>query len=205
MDAKVYWDHLYSTNRPQKLGWYEPHLRMSLDMILAARIDRDARIIDIGGGASTLVDDLLAQGFEHISVLDISRAALSLARARLGEQAGKIRWLEADITSASLPADHYDLWHDRAVFHFLTNVADREKYVKTMRRSVKPQGHIVIGTFSLQAPPKCSGLEVHRYSPKLLRRELGEDLELREHQYDAHMAPAGVEQRYLYCRFQKPA
>jgi ubiquinone/menaquinone biosynthesis C-methylase UbiE len=205
MDAKVHWDNLYSTNRPQKLGWYEPHLRVSLDMISAARIDRDARIIDIGGGASTLVDDLLAQGFGYITVLDLSQAALSLARARLGEQAGKIRWLEADITSASLPADHYDLWHDRAVFHFLTNGADREKYVKTMRRSVKAQGHIVIGTFSLQAPPKCSGLEVQRYDPELLHREVGEDLELREHKYETHRTPGGVEQMYLYCRFQKPA
>jgi ubiquinone/menaquinone biosynthesis C-methylase UbiE len=204
MEPKAHWDNLYSALHPEKLGWYEPHLRVSLDMISAARIDREARIIDIGGGASTLVDDLLARGFEHITVLDLSQAALSLARARLGEQAGKVWWLAADITSASLPPNHFDLWHDRAVFHFLKNGVDRENYIKTMRRSVTAHGHIVIGTFSLQAPPKCSGLEVQRYSLELLHRELGEDLELREHKYDAHMTPGGVEQTYVYCRFQKP-
>jgi ubiquinone/menaquinone biosynthesis C-methylase UbiE len=204
MEPKAHWDNLYSALHPEKLGWYEPHLRVSLDMISAARIDREARIIDIGGGASTLVDDLLARGFEHITVLDLSQAALSLARVRLGGQAGKVRWLKADITSASLPANHFDLWHDRAVFHFFTNGADREKYVKTMRRSVTAHGHIIIGAFSLQAPPKCSGLEVRRYSPELLHRELGEDLELYEHKCEAHVTPGGVEQMYVYCRFQKP-
>lgn len=205
MDPKAHWDNLYSTNRPEQLGWYEPHLRISLEMIAAAQLGKDARIIDVGGGASTVVDDLLDQGFEHITVLDLSEAALSLSRSRLGDRASKIQWLEADITSTQLPLSYYDLWHDRAVFHFLTSSADRRKYARTMRSSVKPHGHIVIGTFSPQAPPKCSGLNVQRYSPELLHQELGKDLQLHDHRFEVHVTPGGVEQTYGYCRFQKPA
>lgn len=205
MNRKTHWEHLYSTKGQEKVGWYKPHLRMSLELIYQTGVNKEAKIIDIGGGASTLVDDLLDYGFNHITVLDLSSTALTLTRLRLGEQAKDVEWIEGDITRVSLPESYYDVWHDRAVFHFLISPMDRKKYVEIMRRSLKPRAHIIIATFSPEAPPQCSGLNVSRYSHEQLHAELGEELELKEYREELHITPGGVKQQYIYCYFQLPA
>ncbi len=162
-----------------------------------------ARIIDVGGGASTLVDDLLTRGFKHITVLDISGKALAATRSRLGAVADRVRWLEGDITKIRLEQACYDIWHDRAVFHFLVDTEARQRYTEALRRSLQPRGNVVVGTFSLEAPPRCSGLDVRRYTPELLRSELGPEFRLQEHTTELHVTPSGVKQMYLYCRFRR--
>ncbi|PMR68464.1 class I SAM-dependent methyltransferase [Halomonas heilongjiangensis] len=204
MTTKPHWERLYATKPSHRLGWYEPSLQTSLALIRRTGVTRAAPIIDVGGGASTLVDDLLEAGFEDLTVLDIAAAALAQARARLGERAGRVRWIEGDVTDVILPDDHYAIWHDRAVFHFLTDAEDRTRYVDRLWRALTAGGHIVIATFAPEAPPTCSGLAVVRYTPEGLHRELGASLTLREHHQALHVTPGGVEQRYLYCRFQKP-
>ena len=205
MTYKTHWETVYTTKTPDQVGWYEPHLQTSLAMIAKAGVGRTASIIDVGGGASTLVDDLLNAGFKHLTVLDLASAALGRACSRLGERAALVRWLDGDVTRVDLPPGGYDVWHDRAVFHFLTEADDRRRYVTTLRRALKPGGHVVIATFAPEAPPKCSGLEVVRYSPERLHEALGNDLLLHEHHKELHLTPGGVEQRYLYCRLQLPA
>ena len=203
MDKKLHWDKAYAAGSPERLGWYRPHLSASLELIERTGIDKKARFIDVGGGASTLVDDLLDQGFENVTVFDLSVTALSLTRSRLGDRASQVTWLEGDITSAELPPAHYELWHDRAVFHFLTAADDRQSYMEQLKRSLAPGGHVVLGVFSLDAPPRCSGLDVQRYSVELLQREIGTDFALKEHRLEEHVTPGGVRQMYLYCRFRK--
>jgi SAM-dependent methyltransferase len=204
MDSKSHWERIYATKPPDRLGWYEPNLLTSLALIQRTGVARSAPILDVGGGASTLVDDLLDAGFEELTVLDIAAAALVQARTRLGERAERVQWLEGDVTELSLPAGHYAVWHDRAVFHFLTDAEDRAGYADQLWRALAAEGHVVIGTFAPEAPPTCSGLEVVRYTPDALHRELGASLILHEHRQALHVTPGGVEQRYLYCRFQKP-
>ncbi len=203
MDQKGHWERVYSSNATERLGWYEPHLQTTLNWMRELGLDKDARIIDVGGGASTLVDDLLDKEFQHLTILDLSERALSTVRTRLGAAADKVTWLEGDITSVQLPPEHYDLWHDRAVFHFLTNPKDRKKYAGSLDRALKNGGHVIIGTFAPEAPPRCSGLEVERYSPERLHEELGERLVLQKHRQELHVTPGGVKQMYLYCRFRK--
>ena len=205
MSAKPHWETVYSSKGAEQLGWYLPHLCTSLAMIEQAHLPKDAHIIDVGGGASTLVDDLLTAGFEHITVLDIATHALAQTRSRLEQRAALIHWQEGDITRIELPAHEYDLWHDRAVFHFLIQTAHRQHYLNQLHRALKPGGHLVMATFAPEAPPRCSGLDVVRYSLEQLQRELGTDWRLHEHQSVPHVTPGGVEQMYLYCRFQKPA
>jgi SAM-dependent methyltransferase len=202
MDRKLHWDKAYAAGAPERLGWHRPHLSASLELIECTGIDKKARFIDVGGGASTLVDDLLNRRFEEITVFDLSITALSLAQSRLGGRASKVTWIEGDITSVELPPAHYDLWHDRAVFHFLTAADDRRSYMQQLKRSLTPGGHVVLGVFSLDAPPRCSGLDVQRYSVELLQREIGADFALREHRLEEHVTPGGVKQIYLYGRFQ---
>ncbi len=204
MTIKPHWERLYATKPSHRLGWYEPSLHTSLTLIRRTGTSRAAPIIDVGGGAATLVDDLLEAGFEDLTVLDIAAAALAQAQARLGERADRVRWIEGDVTDVILPDDHYAIWHDRAVFHFLTDAADRTRYVDRLWRALTAGGHIVIATFAPEAPPTCSGLEVVRYTPEGLHRELGASLILHEHHQALHVTPGGVEQMYLYCRFQKP-
>ncbi|MFY0990631.1 class I SAM-dependent methyltransferase [Halomonas sp. C05BenzN] len=204
MTTKPHWERLYATKPSERLGWYEPSLRSSLALIRRTGVSRTAPIIDVGGGAATLVDDLLEAGFEDLTVLDIAAAALAQSRARLGERADRVRWLEGDVTDVILPDDHYAIWHDRAVFHFLTSAEDRARYVDRLWRALVTGGHIVIATFAPEAPPTCSGLDVVRYTPEGLHQALGASLILHEHHQALHVTPGGVEQRYLYCRFQKP-
>lgn len=205
MTTPEHWEKVYQTNPPDKVGWYKPRLETSLRWIRALSLDKDSPIIDVGGGASTLVDDLLADGYRSITVLDLSRTALALAKKRLGERAASVTWLEADITSVDLPACYCDLWHDRAVFHFLTHPRQRKRYVDNLLKALRPSGHLIIATFSPEAPPSCSGLPVERYSADKLQRTLGSELRLKKSVKESHITPGGVEQMYLYCHFQRTA
>ncbi len=203
MNQKVHWEQVYSSGPTERLGWYAPHLQTSLAWIKALNLALDARIVDVGGGASTLADDLLDAGYRSITVLDISEKALSAVKARLGRKAELVTWLVGDITSIELPKQHYELWHDRAVFHFLVQLEQQHKYRDNLLRALRPAGHLIIGTFAPEAPPKCSGLPVRRYSPEELQNALGEEFELEHHQKELHITPGGVEQMYLYCHFRR--
>ncbi|MBI5185640.1 MAG: class I SAM-dependent methyltransferase [Nitrospinae bacterium] len=201
-NCKDHWEGIYKTKIPTEVGWYQADPKQSLDLIAAAGIGRTQKIIDIGGGASLLVDKLMEKGFEDVTVLDISPAALNQAKSRLGKNAQKISWIEADITGFE-PDRKFDLWHDRAVFHFLTDADDRKKYVKVMNLAVAPGGHLIIATFALDGPPKCSGLEVVRYSPESLAKEIGRNFELKDAVEELHVTPSGMPQKFIYCRFKR--
>jgi ubiquinone/menaquinone biosynthesis C-methylase UbiE len=203
MNKKSHWETVYQTKSDRQVSWYREHLDNSLRMILATNVGKDAAIIDVGGGSSTLADDLLEHGFADVSVLDISAAALAKSKARLGERAAQIEWLEADITQAALPENHFDVWHDRAVFHFLTDAEDRRKYVALVMRSLKVGGHIIVASFGLNGPPKCSGLEVVRYSPETMHREFGGGFKLVKSLNETHETPFGATQEFVYCYCRK--
>lgn len=203
MNQKEHWEQVYSDKPPDKLGWYEPHLQISVSWLKSLKLPADAAIIDVGGGLSTFVDDLLAAGYQSITVLDISERALVANKARLGEKADQVTWLQGDITSVDLPAHYYALWHDRAVFHFLTTPAQRENYRRNLVKVLRRGGHIIIGTFAPEAPATCSGLPVQRYSPDQLEAFLGKDFELMRNHKELHITPGGVEQMYLYCLFHR--
>lgn len=202
-DSKTHWENIYKTKASTQVSWYQEHLQTPLQLIEKTGIEKTAQIIDVGGGASTLVDDLLERGFEHITALDISSAAIDAARKRLGSRADKVTWIEADITLATLPHHYYNLWHDRAVFHFLTSAEDRQRYVEAVKYSLKPRGHVIISTFAPDGPPKCSGLDVVRYSPKSLHDEFGNEFELIESASEIHLTPFGTKQKFIYCYFKK--
>ena len=203
MEQKSHWDTIYKQKRPGEVSWYQPHLAVSLRLLANAGLRPDSRVLDVGGGASTLVDDLLEQGIRDITVLDISGHALAVSKARLGERAKGVNWMEVDVTQARLPAAYYDVWHDRAVFHFLTNAEDRRRYLDAMRGALKPGGHAILATFALEGPPRCSGLDVVRYSPETLHAEVGDDFRLIETLDEEHRTPFNTVQKFMYCRFQK--
>lgn len=172
---------------------------MSLEFIRATGVAKDAHILDVGAGASVLVDDLLDAGYHNLSVLDISAAALKVAQARLGSAASRVNWIEADITKLELPEASIDVWHDRAVFHFLTDAADRQRYVQTVQHAVKPGGHVIIATFAEDGPLKCSGLDIVRYSPETLHQEFGSGFKLVKTAKEQHHTPGGADQNFVYC------
>lgn len=203
MNRKRHWQSVYERKETARLGWYKPHLERSLEWIEVLGLVKDAPIIDVGGGASTLVDDLLERGFTSLTVLDISDHALRHARGRLGKRADDVEWLCGDVTDVELPENHFALWHDRAVFHFLTDADDRRLYLKRVRKALRLGGHVIIGTFAPDAPPKCSGLPVQRYTRESLTEEFGDAFELVADTRELHVTPGGVEQMYLYCRFRK--
>ncbi len=202
MNSKLHWETVYNTKKPTEVSWYQNDPVISLGMIASTKIDFDQKIIDVGGGASILVDTLHEKGFKDITVLDISLKAIQHAQERLRQNAQRIKWVEADITEFE-PTERYDLWHDRAVFHFLTDPQDRRKYIHTLEKSVKSGGHVIIGTFSLEGPPKCSGLDVERYNVQKMKEELGGSFELVKSAEDVHMTPWNKEQRFLYCYFRR--
>jgi 2-polyprenyl-3-methyl-5-hydroxy-6-metoxy-1,4-benzoquinol methylase len=199
MQSKDHWEKVYTTKATDAVSWFQTHAGLSLDLIKATGISRDAAIIDVGGGASTLVDDLLANGFDNLTVLDLSAAALAAAQKRLGLQAAKVQWIETDITKANLPANRFDIWHDRAVFHFLTSPEDRAAYVQAVFHSVKPGGHVIVATFAEDGPEKCSGLPVMRYSSDALHDEFGGSFSLLRSEKEAHHTPSGTVQQFVYC------
>jgi len=199
MQSKEHWEKVYTTKATDTVSWFQPHADLSLDLIKATAVSHDAAIIDVGGGASTLVDDLLANGYTDLSVLDLCAAALAAAQRRLGSRAAKVQWIEADVTKADLPAKRFDVWHDRAVFHFLTSAEDRAAYVQTVFRAVKPGGHVIVATFAEDGPNQCSGLPVMRYRADELHAEFGEAFALLSHQKEAHHTPSGTVQQFVYC------
>jgi len=203
MNKKTHWEMVYETKSDRQVSWFREHLDNSLRMILQTKVSKEATIIDVGGGSSTLADDLLEQGFADISVLDISAKALEKSRARLGTRAAQIEWIEADITQVSLPENHYDVWHDRAVFHFLTDAEDRRKYVELVMRSLKIGGHIIVASFGENGPNKCSGLEVLRYSPETMHNEFGGGFKLVKSLNETHETPFGTTQEFVYCYCRK--
>jgi 2-polyprenyl-3-methyl-5-hydroxy-6-metoxy-1,4-benzoquinol methylase len=199
-DRQQHWETVYGTKAADRVSWFRPHLETSLALVERYATDRDARVIDVGGGESTLVDDLVARGY-GLTVLDISQTAIAATKARLGTEAGGVEWITSDITRAALPSGAYDVWHDRAVFHFLTAPEDRAAYVARVRQSLKRGGHLILATFGPDGPMKCSGLEVCRYDADSLRREFGEDFRLLESLTEVHHTPFGTMQQFLYCCF----
>ena len=199
MDAEAHWEKVYATKAPTDVSWYQPDAELSLKLIRQAVPDPSAAIIDVGGGASTLVDGLLAEGYGNVTVLDLSASALRQAATRLGEDAGGVRWVEGDIRDADLPVHAYDVWHDRAVFHFLTAAADRRRYVEQVLRAVKVGGHVLVATFASDGPTHCSGLEVARYEPDELHAQFGSDFELLKSVREQHKTPSGAVQPFVYC------
>ncbi len=196
---RAHWDDVYGRKGPEDVSWFQPSLFVSLKLIDDIGLEPSARIIDVGGGTSTLVDDLQARGFRDLTVLDISHQALAATSERLGSAAESVHWIASDVTEAKLPEAHYDLWHDRAVFHFLTDLEAREKYVELARRSLKPGGHIIVATFGLDGPEQCSGLDVVRYDPEALHSEFGTPF-LKVHQLEeSHQTPWGAQQEFIYC------
>ena len=199
MDTKTHWEKVYSTKAPDAVSWYRPHLETSLELIERATDARSASIIDVGGGVSTLVDDLLLHGYKNITVLDVSQTAIEVAKQRLGSAAQQVRWLVADIVGIELEPSAYDLWHDRAVFHFLTTRERRIAYVRQVARSVKSGGHVIVSTFGPEGPMKCSGLEVMRYDAESLHDEFGIRFRLVESSKELHHTPFGTTQQFVYC------
>lgn len=199
VDSKLHWEKVYQTKHPTEVSWYRPHLDVSLQLIKEAAPDRDAQIVDVGGGESTLVDDLLACGYGKLSVLDVSSTALAVAKERLGENAGRVSWLCGDVTTFAFARQQYAVWHDRAVFHFLTEVADRAAYVRQVAHAVRPGGHVIVATFGPEGPTKCSGLDVVRYDPNALHDEFGTSFKLVRHLTELHRTPAGSIQQFTYC------
>jgi 2-polyprenyl-3-methyl-5-hydroxy-6-metoxy-1,4-benzoquinol methylase len=199
MTTEKHWDQIHSTKAPDEVSWFAPHLSVSLELIERAAESAKSSVIDVGGGQSTLVDDLLARGFEDITVLDISRAAIDANRQRLASAADRIHWLAADITQTELAPLRYDVWHDRAVFHFLTTPEARTAYVRQVVRAVRPGGHVIVGTFGTEGPSRCSGLEVIRYDADSLHNEFGGRFRLVGSSKEMHQTPFGTEQQFLYC------
>jgi SAM-dependent methyltransferase len=202
MDAQTHWEKIYGSKAPDAVSWYRPHLERSLELIEQAARGRSASIIDVGGGESTLVDDLVARGYQNITVLDISQTAIDVTKKRLASGAENVHWLVGDITSAKLEPSAYDVWHDRAVFHFLTRAADRRVYVAQVRRALRPGGFALVATFATDGPSRCSGLEVARYSPDSLHAEFGTDFRLLSSDRQTHITPWGAEQPFTYCLCQ---
>lgn len=204
MDDRKHWDAVYTTKSPENVSWFRPHLERSLAFLDAAKLPKTAAVIDVGGGASTLVDDLLDRGYSNVTVLDLSDAALEAARARLGKRGERVHWICADVTDARLPWGAYDFWHDRAVFHFLRDPVARSRYVEAVRKSLKPGGHIVVATFGPHGPEKCSGLEVLRFSPEALHAEFGPEFARLASATEIHTTPWGAEQEFVYCYCRVP-
>lgn len=199
-DAKTHWQSVYAKNAPDAVSWYASHLALSLDFIRRAA-SHEARVIDIGGGHSTLVDDLLQEQYSNLTVFDISEAALDCSQRRLGPAARRIQWLVGDVLSCPLPGSHFDVWHDRAVFHFLTQTEQRTAYVSQLSHALKPGGHVVMATFGPDGPMKCSGLATCRYDADSLAQALGLGFHLVESAIDLHQTPFGTQQQFLYCLF----
>ncbi len=202
---RAHWEDSYSKKTRDKVSWYEPRPQRSLELIQATGLSRDARILDVGGGASRLAEQLLGMGYTDLTVADISPAGLAHARAELGSDAARVTWIEADVRTYDFGSS-YDLWHDRAVFHFMVSPADREGYVSVLRRTLLPGGHLVIATFGPQGPTQCSGLPVQRYGAEDLLSVLGEDFVLASSSLATHHTPSGASQQFLYARLlRRPA
>lgn len=197
MSSQPHWEAIYEKKKVDEVSWFRPHLDQSLRLL--EEVGAQGSIIDVGAGASSFVDDALARGVTAITVNDLSSRALEVARARLGPAADAVSWRVGDITRLELPKHAYDFWHDRAVFHFLRDPADRERYVAQVRHALKPGGHVVIATFGPEGPMRCSGLEVCRYSADALHAEFGDDFVKVGAVTELHQTPSGNPQQFVYC------
>jgi len=198
---KLHWENVHSTKDPTEVSWYQGAPQQSLQMIAATSIEPDGAVIDVGGGASTLVDNLIDIGFCDVTVLDIASAALARSRARLGSAAKNVTWIEQDVLHFE-PNRSYKLWHDRAVFHFLTEKNQQRHYVDLLRKAVEPGGHLILATFGPDGPERCSGLPVQRYSIEGMASLLETAFELRAHDLEEHKTPGGSVQQFLFTRWQ---
>ncbi|RQG99842.1 class I SAM-dependent methyltransferase [Paraburkholderia dinghuensis] len=205
MQSRDHWERVYTTKAPTGVSWFQEHARQSVELIRQTGVTKDAEIIDVGGGASTLIDDLIGEGYLNLTVLDLSEAALSAARSRLGARANRVAWMAGDITQIELPVHAYDVWHDRAVFHFLTAKEERDAYVRTVLRAVKPGGSVIVATFAEDGPDHCSGLPVVRYSADALHDEFGAPFTLLKQEREEHHTPFGTVQKFIYCLCRKEA
>jgi ubiquinone/menaquinone biosynthesis C-methylase UbiE len=203
-DERAHWESTYAERTPEQVSWFEPRPQRSLELITAANVGREASVLDVGGGASSLAAQLLSMGYTDLTVADISPAALAHARAELGSAAAQVSWIEADVRSHDF-GRRYDVWHDRAVFHFMVSSADRDGYLNVLRRTLRPGGHLIIATFGPQGPTQCSGLPVERYSAEEIQRVLGEDFELASSSLAAHHTPSGASQQFLYAHLRRRA
>jgi len=199
--GKGHWEHVYEEREPDSVSWYQPVPAQSLSLIERAGLAAGAAVIDVGGGASTLVDHLLARGLKP-AVLDIAAGAIARARSRLGDRARAVEWFEADVREFA-PPHRFALWHDRAVFHFLTDASDRARYLQTLDRALAADGQVVLATFALDGPERCSGLPVARYNAESLAAELAPELVLLESCAEHHVTPAGAAQSFVYGRFAR--
>lgn len=200
-DRKAHWENAWLAKQAHEVSWYQEVPQISLSMIKNAGLDYDAPLIDVGGGASLLVDHLLQAGYRDITVLDISRAALEQARQRLGNLAHSVNWIEADITRFT-PDRRFALWHDRAVFHFLLEADERERYVEALHRGLRPGGQVIIAPFALDGPRKCSGLDIVQYDAEGLMSILGSNMHLLEQRVDEHRTPTGITQKFSFFRLE---
>jgi trans-aconitate methyltransferase len=203
-NRKQHWEGVYSAKQVHETSWHQDEPYLSLRMIENTKFDRSAAIIDVGGGASFLVDHLLDRSYKDLTVLDISAAALQQAQERLGEKAGRVEWVESDVTVYT-PGRKFDLWHDRAAFHFLTSAEDRRRYLRVMREALKPEGQVIIASFAPDGPKKCSGLDIVQYDAQKMGEELGEDFVLQEQEWEKHQTPLGNEQQFGFYRFRRTA
>ena len=202
LGRQAHWENVYTTKDEKAVSWFQERPDISLDLIRATGVDASASIIDIGGGASRLVDALIDEGFKAVTILDLSEMALATSKLRLGARGAQVQWVVADVTTWE-PSQTYDVWHDRAALHFLTDPKDRAAYVARLIRAVRPGGHVVIGTFAPDGPERCSGLPVVRYDAATLRELLGRSFELIESRRHDHQTPTGATQRFQFSRFRR--
>jgi ubiquinone/menaquinone biosynthesis C-methylase UbiE len=198
-----HWDDVYMTKAADTVSWFQDDPTPSLAMIARAGLGVSEPIIDVGGGASVLIDRLLDRGHANLTVLDIAQAGLAVAQERLGKRAGRVSWIAQDVTTWQPPQDAFSIWHDRAVFHFLVDEADRLAYMRALDRSLRTGGFVAIAPFALGGPERCSGLPVRRYSAEMLQAELGPAYQLIDQRSQTHVTPAGNRQDFLWCLFKK--
>lgn len=203
MDRKAHWERVHGTRPASGQSWHQAFPGIALEWIEGSGFGRDARIIDVGGGASTLVDHLLERGYGRVSVLDLSGTALALSQARLGVAASRVDWIEGDATRASLGEGRFDVWHDRAAFHFLVEESDREAYAASARRALSPGGLLIVGAFATDGPARCSGLEVARYDPETLAEAFGEGFAAKASRFEEHRTPTGALQRFVFLALER--